>query len=221
MSGKLVTWFAIVLIVLLADAVLSYRAVRTLIRNEHLVSHTHHTLIELEGTLSTMREAETGQRGYLLTGRDEYLESYDSALANIDRRMKQVKNLTAGNSNEQRLVSVLEPMVKAKLDKMSDNIAVRECPVDLHGRGRVVRSVGVGDRTQRLIDERLRGIRAERDYERAAGVGGDRAHGHARQDNGTALGQGPEIASRAEDILGTRAAIADKSQRRPRVIALD
>jgi CHASE3 domain sensor protein len=45
------------------------------------VEHTHKVLLELETTLSVVKDAETGQRGYLLTGDKRYLEPYQAAIA--------------------------------------------------------------------------------------------------------------------------------------------
>ncbi|MEG5059347.1 CHASE3 domain-containing protein [Microcoleus sp. A2-C5] len=53
---------------LIFNAATSYRNTLKLVENERSVSHTHQVSTELEATLSTLKDAETGQRGYLLVG---------------------------------------------------------------------------------------------------------------------------------------------------------
>ncbi len=76
-----------VVALLIFNAATSYRNTIKLIENEHWVSHTHQVLTELEATLSTLKDAETGQRGYLLTGEERYLEPYNSAIARINQQV--------------------------------------------------------------------------------------------------------------------------------------
>jgi len=55
--------------------------------NDQLVAHTHlvrHNIAELAGQLA---EAESGQRGFAMTAKDEFLEPYNTALAAIDRAL--------------------------------------------------------------------------------------------------------------------------------------
>ena len=61
--------FIVTLIVLLASSALSYRSIRRLAQNERLVVHTHEVLDYLQETLKTLVDAETGQRGYIITGK--------------------------------------------------------------------------------------------------------------------------------------------------------
>ena len=45
--------------------------------------------------LSQLKDAETGQRGYLITGEDNYLQPYNSAIATIGKNVKQLRQLTS------------------------------------------------------------------------------------------------------------------------------
>ena len=76
---------AIVLLVaaLLTDAVLTLHNIREVATSVQWVSHTHEVLGQLEQVVSTLKDAETGQRGYLLTGERPYLDPYEQAVARI------------------------------------------------------------------------------------------------------------------------------------------
>ena len=52
-------------------------------------------------------DAETGQRGYLLTGDETYLEPYRAAIKNVDQTVARLKNLTSDNPNQQKRIQAL------------------------------------------------------------------------------------------------------------------
>lgn len=71
---------------------------------------------------SLVQDAETGQRGYLLTGDDAFLEPYSEALAKLGDLRNRLETLTAGRPEyEQRLVPMLR-MIDAKVGEMAQTI---------------------------------------------------------------------------------------------------
>src|ERR1700757_1215568 len=74
---------AILMAVLFANAIVSYVNTRQLVYNNGWVQHTFQVISELETTMSLMKDAETGQRGYLITHDRSYLEPYNRALNEI------------------------------------------------------------------------------------------------------------------------------------------
>ena len=63
-----------------ASGAVAYLNFQTLKQDSALVVHSGETLTALEDVLSTVKDAETGQRGYLLTGKDSYLDPYSAVL---------------------------------------------------------------------------------------------------------------------------------------------
>src|SRR5882724_6364388 len=94
---KIWTSLCAVLLVLLAVAAISYENTRKLLEAASLRGHTHEVLTKLTELLSTLQDAETGQRGFLITGEERYLEPYQAALQNIDPVIRQIRELTADN----------------------------------------------------------------------------------------------------------------------------
>src|SRR5919108_1395713 len=94
---KIKIGIAILFIALVINGLVSYRATRTLIDNQQWVTHTYQVIGEIEGVLSTLKDAETGERGYIITGSDAYLEPYNAALNQIDSRVQQLEALMANN----------------------------------------------------------------------------------------------------------------------------
>ncbi|KAB8317633.1 hypothetical protein SD81_020390 [Tolypothrix campylonemoides VB511288] len=113
------------LVLLLVNALVSYRNIRRLIQNERSVTHSQQVLAELEETLSTLKDAETGQRGYLLTGNENYLQPYKQAIAQISASMDSLTKLTADNPNYEQPLYILQQRITAKLDELQLTIKLR------------------------------------------------------------------------------------------------
>ncbi|WP_311267981.1 response regulator [Sphingobium sp. WCS2017Hpa-17] len=104
---------------------IAYRNIQTLRESDMAVRHTHSVLIALDELLSTAQDAETGQRGYLLTGTQAYLEPYNSAVAALAARMDNVTTLTRDNAAQQANVTVLKRHVDAKLAELRETVDLR------------------------------------------------------------------------------------------------
>ena len=76
----------------------SYRNTARFAEASEWRKHTYEVLRNLDETVARLVDAETGQRGYLLTGDEAYLEPYREAIKNLDEVMGQLKVLTVGNS---------------------------------------------------------------------------------------------------------------------------
>lgn len=113
------------LALLILNAATSYRNTLKLLENERWVSHTHRVLTELEATLSTLKDAETGQRGYLLTGEERYLEPYHSAIARINQQVVKLQQLTADNNRQQQRIGDLKIAIDSKLAELQETINLR------------------------------------------------------------------------------------------------
>src|SRR6267378_3833942 len=81
--------------------------------------------LKLDEVVARLVDAETGQRGYLLTGDDAYLEPYREAIKNLDQVMGQLKVLTAGNPRQQERLQALEPLIERKLAILQRTIDLR------------------------------------------------------------------------------------------------
>src|SRR5258706_2813335 len=107
--------YALAGLVLLLVAVVGYRSTSGLIENNGLVSHTYQVRRELADLLSQLKDAESGTRGYVITGSEPYLKPYQSALPGIRNAFEDVRKLTSDNSDQQRRLQILSPLIDAKL----------------------------------------------------------------------------------------------------------
>src|ERR1700674_4902019 len=112
---RLVAGFGLAALTLILIAVVSYRNASRLIENDVWVAHSYQVRAEFAYLLSELKDAETGQRGYLITGDDSYLAPYQSSLAAIKGALDDVRKLTADNPNQQRRLAALLPEIEARM----------------------------------------------------------------------------------------------------------
>ena len=106
---------ALLVIALLVDAVLTLHNIREVATSVQWVSHTHEVLGQLEQVMSTLKDAETGQRGYLLTGERPYLEPYEQALPRLHGQLERLRALTIDNPPQTAHVLKLEQLAADRL----------------------------------------------------------------------------------------------------------
>jgi signal transduction histidine kinase len=111
------------------------------------VNQSQQTLQKLESVLSSLKDAETGQRGYLLTGRESYLEPYTTAIGTIDREIAQLKRLTATNRSQQQQIASLEPLIRNKLAELQQTVDLKK-----NQNPAAARQLVLTDRGKELMD---------------------------------------------------------------------
>ena len=108
-----------------ATGAVAYFNFQTLKADTALVVRSGDTLTALEDVLSTVKDAETGQRGYLLTDRESYLAPYNAALQDIGPRLEALRRLTIDNPTQQDRLATLKQHTAAKLDELKQTIDLR------------------------------------------------------------------------------------------------
>lgn len=72
--------------------------------------------------LSTVQDAETGQRGYLLTGEPRYLQPYETAVVEIGKRLAEVRAAFAGSPQDNSEIENIENEIAQKLSELAETI---------------------------------------------------------------------------------------------------
>lgn len=83
------------------------------------VLHTAEVLYELEQVASAVKDAETGSRGYLLTGDEDHLESYRTGSLDVWAHFNVLREITADNHDQQSRLTQLETVIKRRLEILS------------------------------------------------------------------------------------------------------
>jgi PAS domain S-box-containing protein len=110
----------------LANTALSYRNTVQLYAAAEGVAHSERVQAALEQVLTLAAEAETGQRGYVITGNERYLEPFTAAEQRIDAQVSRLAQLTRDNAEQEAEVPRLQRFVVQKLDELRLTIAVRK-----------------------------------------------------------------------------------------------
>jgi PAS domain S-box-containing protein len=142
-------------LILLLVAGLSYRSARRFIEASQWVSHTHDVLAELEATASTVADAQTATRGYIITGQEVFLEPYRTAVPEVRVRLDRLKSLTSDNRDQQRRLAMLETAITEKLGSLQQNTDLRRHEGFEAARRRVETGIGIRQMNQvrRIISE--------------------------------------------------------------------
>ncbi len=122
---KIAAGFTCSALALLVVAIVGYQSTHHLIANDELVSHTHQVRRDIAELISLLKDAETGQRGFVITGDESYLEPYLSARAAIDKMFDEVRRLTADDVHQQQRLDAARPLIDAKLAELAKTIEQR------------------------------------------------------------------------------------------------
>jgi methyl-accepting chemotaxis protein len=117
--------FGIVLTIFVIVGAVAYRSVIRQTDTANAVTHTYAVENELTQLLSSLQDAETGQRGYLITGSDSYLAPYTAALPAIAQQRTELASLVADNPDQQAHLDALEPLIAEKLAELQQTIDLR------------------------------------------------------------------------------------------------
>jgi PAS domain S-box-containing protein len=95
--------------------------------------------------LSNLKDAETGQRGFLVTGEDQYLEPYNQALSEVPRIVRRLEAVVAKWPDEAQGLGAIQPLISSKLSELQQTIALRRAHRDAEalaivrrGRGKAI-----------------------------------------------------------------------------------
>ena len=116
---------ACVLLFFVISGVFADHNLRTLRDDNQKIVHSGQVIAMLDQLLSSTQDAETGQRGFLLTGSEDYLEPYNTALVAIPSRIGEIAALTADNPVQQARMPVLKQHIAAKLAELAETVALR------------------------------------------------------------------------------------------------
>ena len=140
--------FSVVVLTLLVVAAATQFSHHREVENKVWEAHAYSIVEQAERTLSLVKDAERGQRGYLLAGKAEYLIPYDAAASSLPREIDRLAALTRDNPDQQANVRGLKALVLAKLAELRETVELRRA-----GNAEAALAVVLTDRGRRLMDE--------------------------------------------------------------------
>jgi PAS domain S-box-containing protein len=141
--------------VLMGIVGMSYREWRQYNRANGEAVRTREIVDAIDALLSDLLNAETGQRGFLLTGEERYLEPYNQAVQVIPDDVARLKALVAARTDQSANIAQLDNLIGQKLTELRQTIQVRRAQ-----GAQAALAVVVTDQGRRTMDE-IRALAAE------------------------------------------------------------
>lgn len=124
--------FGISLVLLLASSVASYYTISKLINSAELVDHTNKVLQVSESIISNIKDGESGQRGYLLTGQQDFLQPYNGARERAMSDFRELKTLTSDNLTQQMNCDTLEQVINNRFAILDESIRQKDLGLEIN-----------------------------------------------------------------------------------------
>ncbi len=122
---KLIAGFGLAFATLIVVGVVQYRAVQALVATDRAVARTHTVLTGLEAAYSGLQQAESGMRGYVATGQENYLQQQQAGIAGLQDRLRTLQGLIADNPSQQHNLDRLVLLAGRKTEQLQQCIALR------------------------------------------------------------------------------------------------
>jgi len=113
------------LIILFISSLASYVSISNLIKSTELVKHSDEVILDVQNIISTLKDAETGQRGYLLTGNKVFLEPYNGASDTALNTLNKVGKNTKDNPVQQKKVAELRDIMSKRMGILQSTIEIK------------------------------------------------------------------------------------------------
>ena len=155
---------AAVLSSFLMSAVIAYQNIQILRRNVGGITRSHEVLMSLNQALSIAKDAETGQRGFVITGDERYLAPFNEAVGQIEGKLNELAAMASSDTDYQRIVSTLRSAMESKIEELRETIALRR----QDGGFEAARAVVLTDRGKASMDTIRDSINAMQQIEREA-----------------------------------------------------
>ena len=149
------TALALALVFLGAIALLTYRGWRHFQESSIEAEKARRVMLTGRRVLDLVVDAESSQRGFLLTGRQSYLEPFRAAVQAVGKPMAALKELAAGRPEQEHRVHALEPLITAKFEELDRTVALRRA--GSAAEAQAIMQTGHGkrlmDRIRELVNE--------------------------------------------------------------------
>ena len=118
-------WAGLGLAMLLAISMIAIWSVRQFRDSEFWIAHTREVISTAQRLFSNLKDAESAQRAYIITGKDAYLRAYEGAAPKVDEDLVALKHLTADNLIQQERIERLQPLVTRRLTQLAERARLR------------------------------------------------------------------------------------------------
>ena len=115
--------FAMILLSILGF--FAYRSINSLNEAIRWKKHTQEVLLQLDETLTLVIDAETGGRGFVITGNESFLEPYTQTKLKIDGILAELRGMLTDNPSQKQTLAILEDVINKKLFFIKQTVELR------------------------------------------------------------------------------------------------
>lgn len=146
-DNKTFAGFVFVLVVLFVIQWFTLRTTTGLIENTKLVNQTYTIITKLESVFSMLKDAESGQRGYIITNDSNYMGPYNKQRIEVQTEINELKELTIDNPEYQKKLATLDSLQKVKYENMEETLTLQQEA----GQVAAIKSIMTGEENKIMI----------------------------------------------------------------------
>jgi methyl-accepting chemotaxis protein len=154
---KIVVGFAVGVVALFLVGVLTYLSTKQMAAAARAVKDNYETRLDVDTLLSLVKDAETGQRGFLLTEDDRYLRPYTEAREKMKAQLASLRRRLSGDEGQRQRLGELEGLINRKFDEMKETIDLARTKNKSKAMELIHSGAGIKlmDRAREIIDEMI------------------------------------------------------------------
>jgi len=122
-SQYLVIWLGLLPVLL---ALLSYRTSAHHVASVRAALATEGFIRRLDELFSSLQDAETGQRGFILTGQESYLEPFKTGQGQVETRLSAIEKLASANGVPAERMREVRHLIALKLSELNETVELRK-----------------------------------------------------------------------------------------------
>jgi CHASE3 domain sensor protein len=131
-----------VVIALMLSGAISFSYNRLLKDYRDDVDHTFQVMSAIDNALLQLQDAETGQRGFIITGDESYLAPFEAGRTKLSEFLERLSGLASDNAGQQARIEGLRRLADDKLNELEDTIITRKQEGLEQARLKVIGSAG-------------------------------------------------------------------------------
>lgn len=140
------------LLILIASSIASYVSIQKQMDNRESLSKSRRSITAVKDVLISLLDAETGSRGYQVTGRENFLEPFNRSLIEFPKAIERVKNLDITDEKQLKLLNELERNVNTNISNLKHFVDNRKKGIVM-SQEQVLMSKAYMDRCRKIVEE--------------------------------------------------------------------
>src|SRR5271170_1491739 len=147
MEPRTFAGFLVAIAAVIVIAVLSYDSLKVTERSAGSLTRAVEVLAQIQSLLSTLKDAETGQRGFMLTGRESYLEPFLAAKESLPAELDRLRALLSDDPAQRGRLESLQSLAADKIQELNETVELKRA-----GKADAALAIVLSDRGKSAMD---------------------------------------------------------------------